>query len=302
MHWVNCLETILSVLSLIFLDETPHNLLSRGENEEAWRVLNKMARMNNSHLSEDINLVVRKRDEKQIDSNQHWDIFWGTIKNRAFLKSWLLLLSIAAVGKMVTDGFSFILTDLLYLNGETEGDYCSGSQSRTYYLTKQDYIKLLLSQFTTFLSIIIAYPVLKFGVPFKIQGLFIFAIDAGLILMLYLCPDAILALSILSLVRINIRVIQTTSRLEQIQLKMPAEIHATIFGIGGAINSVPVPFYPLLTQSLSKISNHYVTSITLLVTIIGLVAFILLPIDVNKEIREKEECELQELKERYDVN
>ena len=285
---------IVLTLAPVLLDETPHFYLVKGSKKEALEVLNKIARTNSSFLPENINLVLRKSSEKQFDKESHWAVFRTTLKRWTFLKVWIPLLSIAATVKMISDGFSFVITELLYVNGETYGEYCNGVRTQIYNLTKEDYIKLSLSQLCIILSVPASYAIFKFNVALKTQGLIFFSINILLILVMYCCPREIAAISILAFIRINIKVIHTTSRLEQLKLRVPTEVQGTIFGLSGAIKSALVPFYPLLTQLLSKISMHYVTTVTLIISLIGLTAFIVLPFDLNKEIWDTEQLELED--------
>ena len=279
---------IVILLAPFLLDETPQFLLSKGKTEEALKVLNKIARMNNSFIPDDINLTLRKSCEKKFDKERQWTVFRTTMKNWAFLKVWLPLLLIAVVVKMISDGLSFVITELLYVNGENVGEYCNGVTTQTYNLTRDDYTKLCFTQICIVVSIAITYPILKLNIALKIQGLIFFSINCILILAMYFCLRVLAAISILAFVRININVILATSRYAQLKLKVPAEVQGTIFGLSGGCRSVLVPFFPLLVQSLSKTSIHYVTTICLVVTLIGILAFISLPFDLSKDFWEKE--------------
>ena len=279
---------IVLLLAPFLLDETPQFLLSKGKKEEAFKVLNKIARMNNSFIPDDINLTLRKSFEKKFDKERQWTVFRATMKNWAFLKVWLPLMLIIMNVKMITDGLSFFITELLYINGENVGEYCNGVTTQAYNLTKDDYTKLCFTQICIVISIAITYPILKLNIALKIQGLIFFSINCILILAMYFCPRVLAAVSILAVVRININVILTTSRYAQLKLKVPAEVQGTIFGLGGGFITVLVPIFPLLVQLLSKTSIHYVTTICFVFTLIGILAFISLPFDLSKDFWEKE--------------
>ena len=279
------------LLAPLFLEETPQYYLSKGNHEQAFKIMRRIAKLNGKALPDDLKLVLRKKHEHKMDQQQdRKSLFIKVITNWTFLRVWSCILVIGGCGRLINDGINFVMSDLLYVIGESEGDYCNGVDTQTYFLTKDDYLKMFYSQLSSFFTIFIAYPLMRFGVTIKVQSLGCFILCCVIVGGLYACPDALGAFFILSIVRIAMQISNIAATQGLVQLFIPTEVRGSILGLGNSVRTIPLPFYPLLTQELSKQSQHYVTSITLFVMVCGLIAAVAIPRDINKDLKAQDEA------------
>ena len=283
------------ILAPFFLVETPQYYMVKGENEKAVEVLRKIAKQNGEKLPDEVNVVLRKKHEKKPVEN-HWRLFFKTVTNWTFVKVLFCILMISAGGRIINDGINFIMADLLYIDGES-GSYCHGTQSQTYFLRKSDYLKLFMSQVSSFLTVFIAYPLLWANISVKMQSICCFALCGALVSVLYACPSAQWAFALLSVVRIMMQVINICSVNALVQLHMPTQVRGTVLGFSTSLRTAPLPFYPLLSHTLSKKSQHYVTTVTMTVMVLGFLAAVFLPREINKQLLEQEEAENKKFQE-----
>ena len=285
-------------LALLFLDEPPQYLMVKGRFEEANDVIHRMARQNGKQLPENFRLIrsrepsLQEQDQENMEPKrrnrkQYWSLVKQCFTNWRFLRSYCLMITITAAGRMVNDGLNFILTDLLFVQGQT-GTYCDGAKTQTYYLTRYDYLKILLAQLTSLASIIILIPILGRNIKLKYQAIVCFSFCIFLTTFLFMCPGYVWAICILSLIRIFMQVMNVTGTLTLLDLNMPSTVRGFIQGLAGSIRTIPLPFYPLLTNILSKESQHYVTTVTLVVMATGFIAAILIPNNVNQGLEDED--------------
>ena len=271
-------------LVTFFIEETPEFLLSKGKDVEAYEVIKKISRLNRKELPDNF-VLKQNRNPAEIEndperSRNYWSLFVSVMKSGNVFKVFILIVFIGSGAKIITDGLSYILTDLLFLEGQS-GNYCQGTQEKSYYISKNDYLKLLAMQISSVITAIISFPVLKLQISLKYQSLICFSISVILVSLLYLCPNLYIAFAFLSVVRILMQLMTISTTLAFVQLEVPASIRGLIVGLGMVLRNVLLSSVTFFNQALSKKSQHYVTSLTLFAMLLGLMSAILIPKNIN---------------------
>ena len=83
-------------------------------------------------------------------------------ENWSFMGYCMLFVLKSVAGKVVNDVFTYILNDILFVQGQAD-DYCHGTRLKSYYLSEYDYIKLLIAQLVSVFTVIVIIPVHKFN-------------------------------------------------------------------------------------------------------------------------------------------
>ncbi|XP_075265973.1 uncharacterized protein LOC142358463 isoform X1 [Convolutriloba macropyga] len=271
------------LLTTFFLHETPEFLQSRGKEDAALNVIKNIAEQNQKSLPNNFKLSLKQHRYKEISQNSstvqneepYLKMLLSVLTNWSFLRHSILLTLIGVAGKIVNDVFNYILNDILFVQGQAY-DYCHGTQLKSYYLSKPDYIKLLMAQVLSLVPVIVMIPIQKFEISVKVQSLVCLLGSIVLVCLLYLCPQVNLALAILSIVRVLMQIIRISSLIALIQLDVPVKVRGVFLDICISVRNLFVPVYAFLEQLLSKESQHYVTTITLGFIIMSWVAAVLL--------------------------
>ena len=286
------------ILALFFLEETPQFYLAKGNETKAKKILQKWAAQNGKQIPDNIKLLAPKLNQTSTFNAIHLRKIRDVYSHLHFTKNWICIVLIAGMSRSLNDGMNFTLAELLYAKGES-GYYCKGSETKTYYLTKSDYTALLLAQLVSVVTFLIAYPIMRAGISAKIRALSCFALSIPLVSGLYLCPNSAVAFVLLSVVRICAQISTLAAVHALVELMIPSDVRGTIIGVSNSIRTAPLALYALLTTTLAKHSQNYVTSLTMAVLLIGLAAALVMSNDVNKNIRpkEREHASLDELVE-----
>ena len=269
---------IFTILAWFLMDESPRFLLTKGKTLESLQVLRKMAARNKIFISEGLKL----KPENELASVQNQEsTFFDKIKTIFetvdIFRSVVCVILIGIVCKYLSNGSMFIGTELLFIDGQSDTDYCKGSDEKIYFLDTQDYLKLLLFQvIISITAAVLIYPTFLFQFNFKITAIVLQSVAVFLTAMLYLCPKVIVGLSILSSMQLisGVLGINMTKNLTGL---LPTNIRSGIFGISKSVMYVPTAFSVYLIQILAKESQHYVTTVTIVFLAFGLLGALLLP-------------------------
>ena len=289
------------LMSALLLEETPEFLLSKGREAEAAEVIKKISKLNSRVLPSNFKLQPDSRKFGQTPENLYINdekqqsycyLLFSVMKNRKIMKSFVTIIFIGAAAKLISDGLNYILTDLVFLQGQS-GDYCHGSDLKTYYVTKSDYVKLLVAQIAGVITLFVSFPILKLKISLKYQSLFCFSLSVILVSFLYFCPDIYIVFALMTVMRVAMQIINISSTLALIQLNVPTRVRGLIVGSGQVLRNSLLPINIFFTQALSKKSQHYVTSLTLFALLLGLAAAVFVPQNINEDNQEKDNCILE---------
>ena len=279
------------LLTTFFLHETPEFLQSRGKKDAALKVIERIAEQNHKSLPKNLKLCLKQDCYKHLSQNSsetgqnaepYFKLLLSIFKNWSFMGYCILLVLISVAGKVVNDVFTYILNDIFFVQGQAD-DYCHGTRLKSYYLSESDYIKLLIAQLVSVFTVIVIIPVQKFKISLKVQSLVCLSISVVLISLLYTCPRVNDALVILSILRALMQIVRISSLVALVQLDVPVRVRGVFFAICISLRNSFVPVYAFLEQLLSKESQHYVTTITLIMILVSLLAALLLPRNHNAE-------------------
>ena len=281
---------ILSIPSVLFVviasisaDESPAYLWSKGKNVKAIRVLKKFfsedeSKCRSENISKYENLNSSKTKTETI-------FFWEKVKivchNGPVLRSLICFTIMGCSVKYTTYGLSYIATELVFLSGQTDSNYCAGTKSRTYFLKNSDYLVLsafIISAFSVkVLAMILAE---KFILGVKKTA----SVCLGVSLCLAVCLYAWIALIIYGLIDASSAVVELNYIMFVAKI-VPANIRSSIYGIMKFIMYLPLPVTPYLIQVLAQESQHYLTTTTVSFITISFIAVLLIPnnVQVNKE-------------------
>ena len=261
--------------------ETPRYLLSQGKTDEAIHVLNKIARTNGRTLPKNLKLIEDEELAKAAEENLTlYDKIKIALSNSHIRRALAGNILIGIAVRYFTISIRFVKTELIYLNGETETDYCNGSYENTYLLDGIDYLFLIACQIA---ADIVSCSTLvfqnKINVGLRILGLFGYGVSFIILLFLFTCPSAWSAVVMISVVQIFnynliVSVMLTMSGL------LPTNIRASLLGICGFLMYVPLPFMPYAVQTLAKVSMHYVTGLSLGICALAFVGSAILPTEI----------------------
>ena len=268
-------------LVVLLMPETPRYLLSKGKTSDALEVLKNMARKNGQSLPENFTLIP---DEELASTSSEELSFTAKLKtawtNSHIRRSLIGIVLVGTAIRFFLSAINFVKTELIYLYGETNSQYCEGVTKRTYLLDGRDYLLLLACQVT---SDLISCTTLifqnKLNCNLKILGLISYGICIVMFSFFFLCPNAWVAVVIISVGQIfNYNLV--VNLMLSLSGLLPTNIRSTMSGICFFIMYLPLPLMPFAIQTLAKVSVHYVTSLCLGFSGLGLIGSIILPAQI----------------------
>ena len=276
-----CVPGLFFILfSLLFLHDSPKYLLSRGNEEEARKILNKMAKINNkTRIPETVTLELDLDLDTNTDTKNgsFRDAFAEVVKNMTILRSLVGVVMIGFLTNFTMSDLGYIATELVFLRGQTDADYCIGTKQNSYLLKYSDYF-LLCSFMTisTLVQIAATIPANLINSDFKTASIACMSFSFCIAACLYTCPPIWVTLLIYCL-------IDTTSIFLELSYSiylsriLPTNVRSVLYGTVFFLMSLPLTATPYLIQVLSKESVHYVTTVTLSFITFGLLGALLLP-------------------------
>ena len=276
-----CVPGLFFILfSLLFLHDSPKYLLSRGNEEEARKILNKMAKINNkTRIPETVTLELDLDLDTNTDTKNgsFRDAFAEVVKNMTILRSLVGVVMIGFLTNFTMSDLGYIATELVFLRGQTDADYCVGTKQNSYLLKYSDYF-LLCSFMTisTLVQIVATIPANLINSDFKTASIACMSFSFCIAACLYTCPPIWVTLLIYCL-------IDTTSIFLELSYSiylsriLPTNVRSVLYGTVFFLMSLPLTATPYLIQVLSKESVHYVTTVTLSFITFGLLGALLLP-------------------------
>ena len=269
--------------AFFFLKESPRYLLSKGRVEEAKIVLVDFAQKNKVYLSPEINLV----PEIEIgQSDDHYDLsiyekLKIAVKNWDILRASISIIMIGAGCEFIFYAISIVNVELVFLTQQGDDSYCDGKHSDAYLLKPEDYVQLfsfqLCGEIIAALLIIANYKI-KLNFKITVTGCYILSMIA--FATLYSCPEIRKALSLVTSVY-TLGVVFSIGMWLNLSGLLPTNIRSFMMGICTFIMYLPLPAAPYLIQTLSKKSEHYVTTVCLGFMGIGLIGAIILPTKIH---------------------
>ena len=263
---------------MLWLVESPRYLVSVGRTNEAEKVLRRIARMNNRELPKKLILVPENEIGATTEKEATYlDAVKILLSESKIITSFVCILLLGLASRYVIYGMAFVKTELIFMDAESKSDYCHAAEERnSYELETKDYIMMLAIQSTDFLAAFVMFIVLIYEWSLKFSALLCYGISIILICGLYLCPSLYVALA---LVGASKMLIQGPNILMWIRLSglFPTKIRTSLFGICTFLMYLVLPITPYLVQTLSKHSQHYVTSVTAGFLILGFISGLILP-------------------------
>ena len=274
-----CIPALIHVVVVAFLMyETPRFLLSKGKTEDAIKVLGKIAIRNGRTLPKNLELIEDEELAKTAEENLSLcKKFKVALLNSHMRRSLAGYIFIGIAIRYFTITVHFLKTEMIFLNGQTQAHYCQGSEEQTYFLDSKDYIYLIVTQIVTDIiscSTLVFQNKLKMGL--RALGLICYGISFIIMLFLFLCPSAWVAVAMVSVVQI-LTYNLTVSVMLTISGLLPTSIRSSAIGFCGFIIYAPLPLMPYAVQTLAKISMHYVTGLSLGVCCLAFVGSAILP-------------------------
>ena len=271
------------ILALLFMDESPTYLWSKDKKNQATEILAKMSSNENIKNWSDKFFV-----HKRIDLSKTKDGKISSLEKLKFLlengpvmRSLICVTVIGCSVKYTTFGLSYIATELLFLSGQTDSNYCSGSERRTYFLDSSDYLVLSAFVISAFCVKVLAMIVAKkFDMGLKISGAVCLGVSLCLATCLYACPEYWVALIIYGLIDASSAVVELNYIMFVAKI-VPANIRSSIYGFMKFFMYLPLPVTPYLIQVLAKESQHYLTTTTVLFIAISLIAVLMIPNNIQ---------------------
>ena len=280
---------ILSIPSILFiglackfLDDTPVFLQSKKKPEEAMKVLAKITAKDAEWSLNDINNGASNDNETHEEHQStrcvgSWRELKFITENRYILQSLICVTLIGFSVKYTTYELSYIVTELIFLSGQTESNYCSGTKDNTYYLQSYDYLLLSGYMIAAFivkvLSLILAN---RLKLSLRKSGRVCLGVSLLLAAFLYSCPEYWIALIIYALIDASSAVIELYNLIVISEL-VPTSVRSTMYGLMTFIMYIPLASTPYLVQVLTKRSQHYLTTTTMSFITISFIAVLSLP-------------------------
>ncbi|XP_075257458.1 synaptic vesicle 2-related protein-like isoform X2 [Convolutriloba macropyga] len=261
----------------LFMYETPRYLLSKGKTEEAIDVLQKIALKNGRNLPENLDLVLESELAGDNTDLSFYQKITMALKNGHIRRTIAGNIMIGIAVRYFVTNIHFVKTELIFLNGQTNADYCDGAREKTYFLEGRDYLFLLVCQAS---SDIVSCVCLSFQnrlkIGLRLMGVLSYGFCFLILSFLFMCPNAWVAVVIISIVQIFnyniiVKVMLTLSGL------LPTNIRTTLMGISVFVIYLPLPAMPYAVQTLAKLSLHYVTGLSLGFCVLGFVGSAILP-------------------------
>ena len=270
------------LLALFFLDESPKFLLSRGDQNNARKVLNKMAKKNQKRIEipESVMLELDLDNELSINTVEETG-FWKSVRE-ALLNFFIVrnLICVVMIGFLVhftMNDLGYIATELVFLWGQTDKNYCQGSRKNSYLLQPSDYIMLTFyMSLTTVLKMAAVVPAKMVDVDFKESSTVCMLFSLCIASCLYACPKIWAALLIYALIDTTGIFLELNYTIYLSKI-LPTKVRSLLYGAALFLMYVPLSATPFLIQVLSKESVYYVTTVTISFIIVGLLGSLLLP-------------------------
>ena len=272
-------SVLLILLAIIFIDESPIYLWSKGKNDQAVKILIKF--FSKDEFKEELDEVSTYKQlhcsqEKEETSTALENIKF-VLRNGPVLRGLICVTLIGCSVKYTTFGLSYIATELVFLSGQTNSNYCSGTESKSYYLENSDYLVLSAFMISAFCVKVLAMSLAKiFDMGFQKSGSVCLGVSVCLAACLYACPDYWVALIIYGLIDASSAIVEVYYVIYVAQL-ISANIRSTIYGFMKFLMYVPLTTTPYMIQVLAKKSQHYLTTATVIFISISLLAVLLLP-------------------------
>ena len=266
------------VSALLFLDESPRYLVSKGQNEKALAVLHKIAKTNSKQLPEIEKLELEPElGALQEDKTSFWEKLKSVVQTWDILRGMTCIVMIGISCKYITNQMGLVATELVFMSGQSDTTYCDGTEENTYFLDTQDYFILSIFTLVTILAQTLAIiPTYRINFDFKISTVIFLAVSICLVAFLYACPEVWVALLIFSIVQVISVVLELNMSIHLSGL-LPTNTRSAVYGMTTFIMYLPLSASPYLIQVLSKESQHYVTTTTISFIGFGFIGALLLP-------------------------
>ena len=270
-------------LVIFFLEESPRYLQNKGDTDAALKVLSIFASQNNVQLSPGLNLIPES-EVGATNDNSKLSVVEKVTEAAKSLKILRSAVSIVLIGigcRFIFYSIGLAKTELVFLNQQGLNDYCLGSNSDWYLLQPEDYLNLFYFQFCgDIVAAFLVFAIYKANIGFKLTAIVCYSLTLISVCCLFLCPNVWVALSLLTFVYM-MGVVFSIGMWLGLTGVFPTNIRNFMMGICTFLMYLPLPLAPFLIQTLSKESQHYVTSVILCFLCVGFVGSIILP---NKEL------------------
>ena len=275
-----CVPALLFIfLAWLFMNDSPKLLLSRGQEDKAKKVLNKMAKMNNEmNIPETVKLELDPDLDSNTDVGQNFsDAIQEVAKNLSIMRSLVCVVMIGFLTNFTMNDLGYIATQLVFLRGQTDADYCVGTKQNTYLLEYSDY-RLLCSFMTisTSVKLLAIIPANVINFDFKKASIVCMSFSFCIAACLYACPPIWVALLIYSLIDTTCIFVELNYSIYLSSI-LPTNVRSVLYGTVFFLMSLPLIATPYLIQVLSTDSVHYVTTVTLSFIAVGFLGAIFLP-------------------------
>ena len=270
---------IFILLALSFLHESPKLLLSRGKEGDAREVLNKMAKINNRAKIPETAILELDRDlDLKTDSGVgYFDTLTKVVSNRTILRSLVCVVMIGFVTSFTVSDLGYIATELVFLRGQTNADYCVGTKQNNYLLRDSDYLSLsFFTSISTLFKFSLNIPANLINADFKKASIVSMSFSFVIATCLFTCPPIWIALFIYSLID-SLSMFLDVNYSIYLSRILPTNLRSSLYGTVYFLMSLPLIATPYLIQVLSKESVHYVTTVTLSFVFVGLLGALFLP-------------------------
>ena len=263
-------------LAAVFIDESPTYFLSIGETGQASNILKKLISSRDIDEEDNLDKYIQSSTKSQNGQVSLTDLK-SLLKNKYMVRSLVCVIVIGFSIKFTTYQLTYIITEVVFLNKQTETDYCSGTKEKTYFLQREDYIFLSLYMISEFIVKVLAMILArKISVDLKICGTVFLGVSICLAACLYTCPKFWITLTIYALIDASNSVVELYSIIYISEI-VPSCVRSTVYGFMIFVMYIPVTVTPYLVQVLTKSSQHYLTTTTLSFTTISFIAGLLLP-------------------------
>ena len=267
-------------LAFFFLQESPRYLVCTGKKEDAEKEIRQIARYNKKELPDKFDIVpeVEKGSEEEKPSLK--EVLISFLKDSQVRRTTICILFLGMATRYVIYGMAFVNTEIVYLDANSDNDYCTGtteaSEKYKYQLKSDDYLVMLLTQAPELFWPLLALVYLKTEASLKVSSLISFGIAFFAISWLYLCPDLYIALSLVSVMKMTVSAL-TIVMWYNLSGLLPTKVRTSLFGVCTFLMYIILPGTPFIVQVLSKHSQHLVTSVSLGFLAMGLLAAVCLP-------------------------
>ncbi|XP_075248246.1 uncharacterized protein LOC142341209 isoform X2 [Convolutriloba macropyga] len=263
------------MLASLSMDESPVYSLSKGKTENAIKVVNKIVSTADQQFVHEFN------NEESPSETAEPTTFWQSII--MIIHDWFILRSLICVVLIgcsviyTTYDLTYIATELVFLSGQTDSNYCEGTNRRTYLLSTSDYI--LLSGYMTFaflVKVVSMYLANKFTMNLKKSSLICLPISIALASGLFLCPKIWVSLVLYACIDAISAIVELYFIIFIADI-VPTNVRSAIYGFLTFLMYIPLAVTPYLIQVLAKKSEHYVTTTSISFITVSLLAALALP-------------------------